>query len=50
MVSWFVRNAERLALLAGAGLMVVGVAMIYAPAAYILAGAMLVGATLWRAP
>lgn len=44
MVTW----ADRVAALAGFGLFVAGVAMVYVPAALMVAGGMLLGAALWR--
>lgn len=48
MVIWFRRNAERFALLIGAGLVVAGVARMHEPSAMILAGALLMAGVLWR--
>lgn len=40
---WLSRHQRAIAVLAGTGLVVAGVAMVFVPAAFILAGAALVG-------
>ena len=43
-----VNLAERVSTLAGAGLLVWGISMIYVPAAVILSGVLLLAAAFWR--
>lgn len=44
MVTW----VDRLTVVAGFGLLVGGLAMVYVPAALIVAGALLMASALWR--